>query len=204
MQPLSTLARPIFRRGLSLAANCPASAEELRKELSKSLSDFDERARRDGHSSAAVEETRYALCAWLDEMVFSFTKFSIDWLGHSLAVAHFHDQAAGNNFFSRMERLHQRADLAGALEIYARCILLGFKGQYQLEDPSKLQGIVSDVQRKATDGSWREPPWFPALKTDPGKRPKERTGRILVWIGLAVLILALGLYTLLSWLATNS
>ncbi|MBK8801977.1 MAG: DotU family type IV/VI secretion system protein [Fibrobacteres bacterium] len=204
MQPLSTHTRPIFRRGLSLSSSCPASADDLRRELTKQLSDFDERARRDGHSSAVVEEARYALCAWLDEMVFSSTPFSIDWLGHSLAVAHFQDQAAGNNFFSRMERLHQRADLASSLEIYARCILLGFKGQYQLEDPSRLQGVVADVQRKAADSSWRSAPWFSALVHEPGKRGKERTGRFLVWIGLGALILSFAIYTILSWLARNS
>lgn len=204
MIALSSHARPIFRRGLSLSASCPPSAEDLRRELSKQLSDFDERARRDGHSSAAVEEARYALCAWLDEMVFSSTPFSIDWLGHSLAVAHFQDQAAGNNFFSRMERLHQRADLAGALETYARCVLLGFKGQYQLEDPSRLQGVVADVQRKSADSSWRSAPWFASLKHEPGSRGKERTGRFLVWIGLGALVLAFAVYTILSWLAQNS
>jgi type VI secretion system protein ImpK len=203
MLPLSILARPVFRRGLSLAGNCPSSADDLRRDLSKSLSDFDERARRDGHSSASVEEVRYALCAWLDEMVFSSTPFSIDWLGHSLAVSHFHDQSAGTNFFARMDRLHQRADLAGALETYARCILLGFRGQYRMEDPTRLQGLVANALGKSSDATWRQAPWFPALKQGPGKRPKERTGRFLVWIGLVLLALSVGAYFLLAWLSQN-
>ena len=203
MVPLSILARPVFRRGLSLAGNCPPLADDLRRELSKSLSDFDERARRDGHSSASVEEARYALCAWLDEMVFSSTAFSIDWLGHSLAVAQFHDQSAGTNFFLRMERLHQRADLVGALETYARCILLGFRGQYRVEDPSQLKGLVANAFGKSQDAAWRQPPWFPSLRQAPGKRPKERTGRFLVWIGLGLLVLSVGAYFLLVWLSQN-
>lgn len=203
MQSLTNLARPLFRRGIALSSNCPASPDDLKRELLKGLSDFDERARREGHSNASVEESRYALCAWLDEMAFSRTPFSIEWLGHSLAVAQFQDQAAGTNFFSRMTRLHQRADLSSCLDIFARCILLGFKGQYQLEDPSKLQGLVIDIYRKKPDGNWKLPPWFPSLRKEPSKRAKERTGRFLVWIAAGMLTLAVLLYLLMAWLSQN-
>jgi len=203
VQSLTTLARPLFRRGIALSTNCPAAPEDLKRELLKGLTDFDERARREGHSSASVEESRYALCAWLDEMAFSRTPFSIGWLGHSLAVAQFQDQSAGNNFFARMTRLHQRADLAAALDIFARCILLGFKGQYQLEDPSKLQGQVLDIFRKKPDGNWKLPPWFPSMRKEPAKMAKERTGRLLVWIGAGLLTISVLLYLLMAWLSQN-
>lgn len=203
MHSLTTLARPLFRRGIALSTICPPTPEELKRELLKGLSDFDERARRDGHSSASVEESRYALCAWLDEMAFSRTQFSIGWLGHSLTVAQFQDQSAGSNFFSRMTRLHQRSDLSNALDIFARCILLGFKGQYQLEDPTRLQGLVVDIFRKKPDGNWKLPPWFPALRKEPAKRTKERTGRFLVWIAIGGLSLAILLYVLMAWLSQN-
>lgn len=203
MQSLTALARALFKRGIALSSNCPATPEELKRELLKRLSDFDEKARREGHSSAAVEESRYALCAWLDEMAFSRTPFSIGWLGHSLAVAQFQDQAAGSGFFTRMTRLHQRSDLSSALDVFARCILLGFKGQYQLEDPTKLQGLVVDIFRKKPDGNWKLPPWFPALRKEPAKRAKERTGRFLVWIAVGGLILTALLYLAMAWLSQN-
>lgn len=203
MLSLTALARPLFRRGIALSSNCPATPEELKRELLKWLGDFDEKARREGHSSAAVEESRYALCAWLDEMAFSRTPFSIGWLGHSLAVAQFQDQAAGSNFFARMTRLHQRSDLSSALDVFARCILLGFKGQYQLEDPTKLQGLVVDIFRKKPDGNWKLPPWFPALRKEPAKRAKERTGRFLVWIAIGGLTLTALLYLAMAWLSQN-
>ncbi len=203
MQSLTILARATFRRGLALSSNCPATPEELKRELLKRLTDFDEKARREGHSSAAVEEARYALCAWLDEMAFSRTPFSIGWLGHSLAVAQFQDQTAGSNFFARLTRLHQRSDLSAALDVFARCLLLGFKGQYQLEDPTRLQGLVVDIFRKKPDNVWKQPPWFPALRKEPAKRAKERTGRLLVWIAIGGLSLTALLYLLLAWLSQN-
>lgn len=203
MITLSAHARPVFRRGLELSSRCPSSAEELFRDLTRILSEFDESARRGGHSSGLVEDARYALCAWLDEMVFSSTAFSIDWLGHSLAVAQFRDQSAGANFFHRMERLHQRAEQAGVLEVHARCILLGFKGQFRLEGDDKLQSVVRDALGKNPDPRWRQPPWFQALSQGPGKRPKERTGRFLVWIGLAALVLSALTYLALAWFAQS-
>jgi type VI secretion system protein ImpK len=204
MVSLSIIARPVFHRGIALLRDCPASAEELGRELSRSLAEFDERSRREGHSPTAVEESRYALCAWLDEIIFSSTDFSIGWLEHSLVVAHFRDPSAGTNFFERLDGLHRRADLVGALELYTRCILLGFRGRYRLEDPSRLDGLVADALAKTPDAANREPPLFSALRHPPGKRSKERTGRILVWIGLASLAGAAAVYALLAWLSRNT
>lgn len=204
MATLSILARPVFRRGIALSRDCPSSGDELGRELSKALAEFDERARREGHSPAAVEECRYALCAWLDETIFSSTPFSMGWFEHSMTVAHFHDPSAGTNFFSRMEGLHRRADLAGALELHTRCILLGFRGKYRLEDPSRLNGLVEDALGKIPDATNGEPPWFSSLRQKPGARSKERTGRILVWIGLLCLALAAGTYAFLAWLSQNT
>ena len=204
MANLSILARPVFRRGIALRRDCPSSPEELGRELSRALAEFDERARREGHSPAAVEECRYALCAWLDEVVFSSTPFSMGWFEHSLAVVHFHDPSAGTNFFARMEGLHRRADLVGALELQTRCILLGFRGKCRLEEPSRLSGLVDDALGKIPDVDGVAPPWFSSLRHKPGVRSKERTGRILIWIGLVCLFLSTGTYALLAWLSRNT
>ncbi len=203
VQSLIKLAHPLFRRGLTLSTHCPQSPEELKSELLKALSDFDERAVREGHSRAGVEESRYALCAWLDEMAFSQTPFSIAWLGHSLAVAQFQDQSAGTNFFARLTRVHQRAELQAALEVFARCILLGFRGQYRLEDPAKLQGLVLDIFQKKSDKNWKLPPWFPSLSREPASRAAERTGRWLVGLGWGLLAFSLVVYLLLAGLSQN-
>ena len=50
MASLSIIARPVFHRGISLLRDCPASAEELGRELSRSLAEFDERSRREGQT----------------------------------------------------------------------------------------------------------------------------------------------------------
>jgi type VI secretion system protein ImpK len=165
------------------------------------VADFDDSARKAGFSAALVEESRYALCAWLDERVFYFSPISFEWLAHSLVVREFQDQAAGSNFFERLQRLHQKGEFQPAMEIYADCILLGFRGKYRIEEASRLETIVDEILGKKSEPGWKDRPWFRARLREPGKRPKERTGRRLLWLAAGVGAFAVFVYLLLAFLA---
>lgn len=198
MDSLIEIAKPVLLTGAALSGR--SDAEALQAELLRELASFDAQARKLGFSAAVVEEARYALAAWLDEMVFHTSPISIEWLGHSLAVRLYQDQAAGAAYFDRMKGLHQKAEMLPALEVYSACIMLGFKGRYRIEEPEELTRLVEEVLGKKPS-SWDAAPWFPALRFEAGRRPKERTGRRLL-IGAAILTtLSLLFYVALAFLA---
>lgn len=195
--------RPLFMEGLALAGSDPRDPDALRTALLASLQRFDENARRDGHSARAVEEACFALAAWLDEIAFSCPSISLEWLGHSIAVHKFQDPAAGSSFFAHMSSLHQKADMAGALDVFAQAIVLGFQGRYRLESPEALPNIVQEVHDKRSDAPPFASPWMPSLDHDPGKRGRERTGKSLWWVGSGLLALGILLYILLAFLSAT-
>ena len=201
MTPLSVLVRPALRRGISLAEDLPPGMDALHEELSRLVEACAESARRDGRPPSLVEEIRYALCAWLDERVFAATPFSIDWLPHSLVVAHFRDPSAGVNFFRRMERLHQRSEDEEGLEVFSRCILLGFRGMYRIDGRERLSGLLRDAMGKNRDPGWDAPPWFQALRVEPGPAGGRVSPRTLAAVAAAIAGLSLLGYLVLAGLS---
>lgn len=201
MTSLLGLAAPVFRKGMDLGGE--KDAELLQADLVRRMRAFSEEAGKAGYSAAVVEEARYALCAWLDEMVFYGSEISIGWLAYSLGVHEFQDPAAGSNFFERLQKLHQKDEFQPAMEVYADCIAMGFKGKYRIEDASALKTLVQEIMDKKKEADWRERPWFKARLREPGRRPKERTGRSLVWIGAAILIVSVLFYFILAFLAQH-
>lgn len=201
MPSMLSLAAPLFRKGMDLGNE--KDAEPLQADLLRRIRTFNEEAGKAGYSAAVIEEARYALCAWLDEMVFYGSEISIGWLTYSLGMHEFQDQAAGSNFFERLQRLHQKDEFQPAMEVYADCIVMGFKGKYRIEDASVLKTLVQEVLDKKKEAGWRERPWFKARLREPGRRPKEKTGRSLVWIGVAFLILSVLFYFILAFLAQH-
>lgn len=200
MRPLADSTRMVFLLGLRLRESNPSDPSKLQESLLASLRTFEDSARKEGHSAKLVDEASFALSAWLDEIAFSCPSISLEWLGYSLAANRFHDPAAGTTFFDRMSALHQRSDMSDALDVYAQAILLGFQGKYRFEAPEALSNLARDVLDKRAGKSGYMVPWMPALDQDPGRLPKERTGRSLWWISLGFLIVGTSVYLLLAFL----
>jgi type IV/VI secretion system ImpK/VasF family protein len=203
MRALVDIARPVFARGLALRTEHPSDAAALASDLQKVVQAFDEAARREGHPARMAEEAVYALSAWLDEVVFASTPISLEWLGHSLVAHRFQDPAAGTTFFERLAGLHRQAEMAGALDVYAQAILLGFQGRYRMEASDDLRRVAEDALGKRNADPSRNAPWLPALEHPAGKRPKERTGRRLWWITIGLPLAALSIYALLAFLVDH-
>ncbi|MCB9495718.1 MAG: DotU family type IV/VI secretion system protein [Fibrobacteria bacterium] len=203
MTPLERLAGPVFQEGLGLSSQKTLDPSSLHAKLDTLLQAFNDQARREGHPARAVEESTFALAAWLDEIVFTTTEISLEWLGHSLAAHRFQDPAAGSTFFDRIAALQLRPELSGALDLYARCIVLGFQGKHRLDSPEVLQQLVKDLLSRDANHPSRNAPWVPSLDAPAGHRPKERTGRALWWISLGLLALGCGIYFFLAMLTGN-
>lgn len=76
-----------------------------------------------------VEEARFALVAWADELIQrSDWSGRGEWLREPLQLQLFRTNRAGNEFYDHLARL--RPDQNHAREVYFLCLVHGFEGQY--------------------------------------------------------------------------
>lgn len=200
---LVELARPVFARGLELGGTAADGAEALKRELSALMGRFEDCAAREGHSPASVEEAGYALMAWLDESVFATTSISIGWLEHSLVLDRHGDPAAGSGFYQRLERLHRRSEMEPALAVYARCLILGFRGRFRSGSRAELDRVLGEALGKERDAHPEVGPVFRAKGLKAGLPRRQWTGRRLAILGGAFFAISVGSYAVLAWLAQS-
>lgn len=107
----------------------PAPAA-LRAQLLALLAPLPAAATAQGVAPDEIEEARFALVAWADEVI-----LKSDWPGHDewlrepLQMQLYRTNRAGNEFFAHLARL--RPEQSAAREVYFLALALGFEGQYQ-------------------------------------------------------------------------
>lgn len=142
---------------------------------------------------------KYALVAWIDEMLVEAPWRGADWWSNNvLEVEAFNTRLCYEQFFVRAQEAStlERRD---ALEVYYICVVLGFRGLYR--DPAMAQhlieahGLPSDLDQWAKQtalairlGQGR-PPLAGPQRTIAGAPPLTPKSRA-VWAGLALLIAA--------------
>ncbi|MEP6935285.1 MAG: type IVB secretion system protein IcmH/DotU, partial [Nitrospirota bacterium] len=123
-----------------------------------------------GIHSDAYTQARYAVTAYIDEMIISSRWTNREqWSARPLQYDFFKEYVAGEGFFQHLDTIRRSLPLnADLLEVYGLCLILGFEGQYRLHEREKLRGLIEDVTREvqAKRGD------VPALSPN-GKRPEE-------------------------------
>ena len=151
-------------------AKDPGSPEHLRTRLQHLFHVADEVSKSSGVSSDAHVHARYAVAAYIDEMIInSRWAHREQWAARPLQYDFFGEYVAGEGFFKRLETIRRSLPLnADLLEVYALCLILGFEGQYRVHERERLRGLIEDVTRdvQAKRGD------VPALSPH-GKRPEE-------------------------------
>jgi type IV/VI secretion system ImpK/VasF family protein len=140
--PLARAAGEVFA-GTLLFQSAPEAARPdaatLRSQLMGLLDAFS-RSAAAGQAPDEVEEARFALVAWIDEVVsVSGWAGAEEWMREPLQLQVFGTRQAGVEFYSRLENL--RPENAAALEVYFDCLALGFQGSYAGRDGDR-QAIV--------------------------------------------------------------
>jgi type VI secretion system protein ImpK len=145
--------------------------DQLRVRIKELLSRLDANARSSGVEFEQVENARFALVAFIDEAITGVSFSQKDaWLASPLQMELFNRYDAGEEFFRRLHQLRQRAQAnAGVLEVYYLCMLLGFKGKYQYDDPDGLRGVIEDTRNDLT----RSRESRPAQRLSPHGKPQE-------------------------------
>ena len=122
------------------SANQP-SIDQAREELEKLFVQARHKALDKGVDRETFAEAKFAVCAWVDETLLCSNWDSRDeWKKNQLQRLHFNTTNAGVEFFEKLQALG--SEQKPLLEIFATCLVLGFRGRYFLDDQAaELQEI---------------------------------------------------------------
>lgn len=129
---LAELAADALAFAVQLRGAPEPDAEGLRADVRRLLSAFDAAAQVAGKEPAVVDAARYAMVAFLDEIVLTSSwDLRQGWSGRPLQMEYFNDFTAGQEFYNKLEALRGGDGQRGeALEIYGLVLGLGFRGMY--------------------------------------------------------------------------
>ena len=122
------------------------SVNALRSQLIGLLEAFAQSREAAAAAASDVEDARFALVAWIDEVVAtSGWSNAPEWERDPLQAQLFGTRNAGLEFYKRMERL--RKPNAAALEVFFYCLALGFQGEYVGREGDRAELMRTTVNR---------------------------------------------------------
>jgi type IV/VI secretion system ImpK/VasF family protein len=196
---LADLCSGVVKLALSLASERGLEAEALALRFDRLFADLEQRAARAGVGEAHLRLAIYALCAWIDERILlSELPARRAWAANPLQLRRFDDLAAGDEFYVKLESLRASADprAVDALEIYALCLALGFRGKLASAPVDRrrllLEQLAAEIARSRS---------APSMSIHAPGPAEERMPRAACWIAPACAIVGLVLCLALirSW-----
>ncbi len=127
-------------------------AAAFRNQMKGLISEAESDATRQGHAAEDVRYATFAVVAFLDESVLNSNQpVFADWPRMPLQEELFGGHRAGEAFFEGIDRLMSRSDsaqLADVLEVFALCLLLGYRGRYSLSGPESVRPVLTTINDK--------------------------------------------------------
>jgi len=180
--------------------------ENFRTRMKEALSDVDAAARERGYASTDIEESKFAVVAFVDEVILTAPGSQNAWVGKTLGEEIFQQRSAGELFFRHLDSLRASPDsqnLAEVLEVYYYCLLLGYEGKFADSAKGELLQIIANLRDRIELIFGRDPDLSPdkALPAEtPAPRispnPLNRQLRLFALVSLAFAFLC---YTAFSW-----
>jgi len=164
---------------LLLPCDKEISAEETRNALLEKMREFCNECVSYGYTAGEIENAKYALCAWIDEYIYTNTIISSQWFSYSLVLSEFEDAEAGRHFFEKIESFHQNKSALALLELYAKCILFGFMGKFRMGETAELKQIIKNAISK-TEMPTEQTNYKPATKNKYALSFRRGTKNILI------------------------
>ncbi len=158
----------------------PGDPEQLRSKIDELFRTLETRARQSDVPEPHVADAKYAMVAYIDEMLLSSDWAAVKdvWAGRPLQLEYFNEFAAGENFFEKLTRYRgvEEPKKLDVLETYYTCLALGFKGMHgaDLAGIEKLKSITESIGRElrkaraksedhALSTNWKAPDAVPQL-----------------------------------------
>jgi len=144
---------------------------QLRARIADMFAEMERRTRLAGISSEDILSARFALTAFIDEVINrSDWRGKPAWAQNPLSLEFFNTNNAGVEFFTNFDALRQRPDAkTDLLEVYYTCVALGFEGKYAISDPRQLQNLIEttarELERIRGRASGLAPHWEPPEET---------------------------------------
>src|SRR5277367_2193985 len=129
-----------------------SDANTFRANIQSVLRSAEKDAVKKAYAPDDIRNATLAVVAFLDESVLtsSSSVFS-SWHSMPLQEEMFGHNVAGDTFFDNLEKLLSRSDshdVADVLEVYALCLLMGYKGRYGLSGPEATRPIIDSTLEK--------------------------------------------------------
>jgi type VI secretion system protein ImpK len=129
-----------------------ADAGAFRAQVKHLLAAANRDAAQAGYDPQSVKLAIYACVALVDESVLNSGEPALaGWASQSLQEEVFGDHMAGETFFAYLDDLLGRPDseeTADVLEVFALCLLLGFRGRYAAADRGSLDARLRAAREK--------------------------------------------------------
>jgi type VI secretion system protein ImpK len=180
--------------------------EEVRARILSLLGRTEEQGRELGHDTQQVDEARFAVVALLDEVVLSSTWSGRDsWRGNPLQRELFRINTAGEEFFTRLDRLRADAkENLPSLEVFHTCLALGFEGKYKLLGPDRLQALYREIAGELSRSGAVTPDHLAPAWKRPDDVVESAGERVPIWATVGAISGAVLLLILLFALASGA
>jgi len=171
--------------------------EPLHAQMRTFIDAMFQRAAQAGFSREDVNDIAYAVVAFADEIVLSRSDALRDqWARSSLQMHYFHENVAGDAFFTRLETLRRDPRRREILRVYYLALLFGFQGGHRVRGKGlELMKLVEDLRHELQ----REQRFEAEVLSPHGDRPEERDRGdrrvgIAVWVAVGCLALSILVY----------
>lgn len=152
VETLSDVAADLFSFSQQLVkSGDPGDAEAFRLKVDELFKSFESRAKQLEHNDDNVALAKYALAAYIDEIILTSSWPLRDaWSGRPLQLEYFNDFSAGEVFYDKLDAIRgtDNPKKLEVLEIYHTCLALGFKGKYgDLSGMEKIKTLMEGMAR---------------------------------------------------------
>jgi len=124
-------------------------AQKFRSDMRGALKRGEKDALARAYTPEDVRLAQFAIVAFLDESILNSSNPAFaDWARMPLQEELYGHQLAGEIFFQDLERLLARNDsndLADVLEVHLTCLLLGYRGRYDVSAQESLRPLTESV-----------------------------------------------------------
>jgi type VI secretion system protein ImpK len=179
----------------------PTDADAFRTQVTAHLAAAQSSALRAGYPPEYVDLALYVTTALLDESVLNARQPALaDWARRPLGNDLFKGHIGGVEVFAQLRQLLSVQDseaLADLLEVYQLCVLLGFRGKYDLGNGGELHGLLTAVEEKVRRIRGGPRPISPDWQLPVDDRPPARRDpwqRRLVAVALVAMLTTMALY----------
>lgn len=174
------------------------SAELIHSKLRGLIETMMQQGEELGMQGRDTQDVIYALVALADERALAMSEnVRRFWMTNMLQLRYFHENVAGEGFFTRLEGLRRDSRRLEVLEIYYLCLLFGFQGKYAIRGGEIELANLVDILRAEMGKALEVSDELSPSADRPDDAVGRSRGRTLFWVSLGALSLTVALYAAL-------